>query len=95
MYVVEGRYRAGLFFSGLSEPPHVGDYKKPESRARTANISIESLLHCAIYGETMAEMVVVSSRYDPPPRSAPWVRGTREPPLTPTSTTLIQGADTD
>ena len=40
--------------SGLSEPSEVGDYKKPESRARTANMSIESLLHCAINGERMA-----------------------------------------
>ena len=41
-------------FSGLSEPQEVGDYKKPESRARTANMPIESLLHCAINGEIMA-----------------------------------------
>ena len=41
-------------FSGLSEPSHVGDYKKLESRDRAANMSIESLLHCAIYGERMA-----------------------------------------
>ena len=41
-------------FSGLSEPSEVGDYKKPESRARTANMSIESLLHGAINGERMA-----------------------------------------
>ena len=40
--------------SGLSEPSDVGDYKKPESRARTANMSIESLIHCAINGKIMA-----------------------------------------
>ena len=41
-------------FSGLSEPSDVGDYKKPESRASPASMSLESLLHCAIYGETIA-----------------------------------------
>ena len=30
------------------------DCQKPESRARTANASVESLLHSAIYGERMA-----------------------------------------
>ena len=40
--------------SGLSEPWYVGDYKKPERQASPANMSMESLLHNAIYGETMA-----------------------------------------
>ena len=41
-------------FSGRWEPSEVGDYKKAKSKARTATMSIESLLHCAIYGERTA-----------------------------------------
>ena len=41
-------------FSGLSEPSVVGDYKKLVSRASQASMSLESLLHNANYGETMA-----------------------------------------
>ena len=44
----------------------MGDYKKPESRASPASMSLESLIHGANYGKTMAEMVEASSRYDPP-----------------------------
>ena len=41
-------------FSGLSEPSVVGDYKKSVSRASPASMSLESLIHDANYGETMA-----------------------------------------
>ena len=41
-------------FSGLSEPSVVGDYKKSASRASPASMSLESLIHGANYGETMA-----------------------------------------
>ena len=41
-------------FSLLSEPSDVGDYKKPESRASPSSMSLESLIHDANYGETMA-----------------------------------------
>ena len=41
-------------FSGLSEPSVVGDYKKSASRASPASMSLESLIHDANYGETMA-----------------------------------------
>ena len=41
-------------FSGLSEPSVVGDYKKSVSRASRASMSLESLIHGAYYGETMA-----------------------------------------
>ena len=44
---------SGAVLSGLSESSEVGNYKKPESRARTANMAIGSLPHCAIYGERM------------------------------------------
>ena len=42
-------------FSGLSEPSVVGDYKKSVSRASRASMSLETLIHDANYGETMAE----------------------------------------
>ena len=41
-------------FSELSEPSVVGDYKKPVSRASWVSMSLESLIHDANYGETMA-----------------------------------------
>ena len=41
-------------FSGLSEPSVVGNYKKSVSRASPASMYLESLLHSANYGETMA-----------------------------------------
>ena len=41
-------------FSGLSEPSVVGDYKKSASRARPASMSLDSLIHDANYGETVA-----------------------------------------
>ena len=53
-------------FSGLSELSVVGDYKKSVSRASRPSMSLETLIHGANYGETIAEMVQVSSRYDPP-----------------------------
>ena len=40
-------------FSGLSEPSEMMDCKKPESRGSPDNMSIESLLHTAMYGERM------------------------------------------
>ena len=42
-------------FSGLLEPSVVGDYKKSVSRASRASMSLETLIHDAKYGETMAE----------------------------------------
>ena len=41
-------------FSGLSEPSVVGDCKKSASRAIPASVSLESLIHDANYGGTMA-----------------------------------------
>ena len=41
-------------FSGLSEPSVVVDYKKSVSRASPASMSLESLIHDANYGVTMA-----------------------------------------
>ena len=41
-------------FSGLSEPSVEGDYKKSVSRASRASMSLETPIHDANYGETMA-----------------------------------------
>ena len=46
------------FFSGLLEPSEVIDFNKPYRQVRTADMSIESLLH-AVYGEDWPEMVEI------------------------------------